>query len=71
MLKLLIKLTSIKIFLLIFSLQDQFNRAAPVKGGIGMALLQKMGWQQGTGLGKHNEGKLEPLALDFKMDRKG
>jgi hypothetical protein len=36
-----------------------------------MALLQKMGWQQGTGLGKHNEGKLEPLALDFKMDRKG
>ena len=57
--------------MLIFSLQDQFNRAAPVKGGIGMALLQKMGWQQGTGLGKHNEGKLEPLALDFKMDRKG
>lgn len=52
-------------------LQDQFNRAAPVKGGIGMALLQKMGWQQGTGLGKNNEGGLEPLALDFKMDRKG
>lgn len=52
-------------------LQDQFHRAAPVKGGIGMALLQKMGWQQGTGLGKNNEGGLEPLALDFKMDRKG
>ncbi|XP_052086998.1 protein Son-like isoform X2 [Mytilus californianus] len=51
--------------------KDQFNRAAPVKGGIGMALLQKMGWQQGTGLGKNNEGGLEPLALDFKMDRKG
>ncbi|CAG2240326.1 SON [Mytilus edulis] len=51
--------------------KDQFHRAAPVKGGIGMALLQKMGWQQGTGLGKNNEGGLEPLALDFKMDRKG
>ncbi|XP_071136451.1 protein Son-like isoform X2 [Mytilus edulis] len=55
----------------IIEMKDQFHRAAPVKGGIGMALLQKMGWQQGTGLGKNNEGGLEPLALDFKMDRKG
>lgn len=36
-----------------------------------MALLQKMGWKQGEGLGKNNEGSTEPLALDFKTDRKG
>lgn len=52
-------------------LQDQFVRAAPVQSGIGMALLQKMGWKQGEGLGKNNEGSVEPLALDFKMDRRG
>lgn len=52
-------------------LQDQFVRAAPVQSGIGMALLQKMGWKQGEGLGKNNEGSVEPLALDFKTDRRG
>ncbi|OWF55829.1 Protein SON [Mizuhopecten yessoensis] len=36
-----------------------------------MALLQKMGWKLGTGLGKNNEGSLEPLKLDIKTDRKG
>lgn len=50
---------------------DQFVRAAPVQSGIGMALLQKMGWKQGEGLGKNNEGSVEPLALDFKTDRRG
>ncbi|KAK2187879.1 hypothetical protein NP493_152g04028 [Ridgeia piscesae] len=51
--------------------KDQFARAAPVSGGIGMSLLQKMGWKQGEGLGKNNKGSLEPLALSVKMDRKG
>ena len=51
--------------------QDQFKKAAPVQGGIGMYLLQKMGWKQGTGLGKSNEGNIEPLQVDVKMDRKG
>ena len=51
--------------------QDQFVKAAPVRSGIGMALLQKMGWKQGEGLGKNKEGGLEPLSLDFKMDRRG
>lgn len=36
-----------------------------------MFLLKKMGWKQGEGLGKNNEGKKEPLLLDFKVDRKG
>ena len=40
-------------------------------GGIGMFLLQKMGWKHGEGLGKNNEGSKEPLMLDVKVDRKG
>lgn len=51
--------------------KDVFTSAAPVTGGIGMFLLQKMGWKQGEGLGKNNEGTREPLLLDFKVDRKG
>lgn len=42
-----------------------------MKSGIGMFLLQKMGWKQGEGLGKNKEGKVEPLLLDVKVDRKG
>ena len=52
-------------------MQDTFHRATPVTGGIGMMMLQKMGWKQGEGLGKNNEGTLEPLSLDVKNDRKG
>lgn len=51
--------------------QTQLMHAAPVTGGIGMFLLQKMGWKQGEGLGKNNEGNKEPLLLDIKIDRKG
>ncbi|XP_060555104.1 protein SON-like isoform X2 [Ruditapes philippinarum] len=51
--------------------KDVFTSAAPVTGGIGMFLLQKMGWKHGEGLGKNNEGTKEPLMLDFKIDRKG
>ena len=36
-----------------------------------MALLQKMGWKMGEGLGKNNEGQKLPLMLDVKVDRKG
>lgn len=36
-----------------------------------MALLRKMGWKDGEGLGKNNEGTTQPLVLEFKMDRKG
>lgn len=36
-----------------------------------MALLQKMGWRPGEGLGKNKEGTLEPLKLEIKMDKKG
>jgi len=51
--------------------KTQLTQAAPVAGGIGMALLQKMGWKMGEGLGKNNEGQKLPLMLDVKVDRKG
>ena len=48
-----------------------FQRAAPVRGGIGKLLLQKMGWKEGTGLGKDETGSLIPLNMELKVDRKG
>lgn len=40
-------------------------------GGMGMHLLQKMGWKPGEGLGKEKSGQLEPLLLEVKLDKKG
>ncbi|XP_075228072.1 uncharacterized protein LOC142328268 isoform X2 [Lycorma delicatula] len=51
--------------------RDQLSTAAPVQSGMGMAMLQKMGWRPGEGLGKNKEGTLEPLKLHVKMDKKG
>ena len=54
-----------------YILQDTFTKAAPVSGGIGKMLLQRMGWNEGEGLGTNKQGSTEPLMLDFKIDRKG
>lgn len=43
----------------------------PVSGGMGMQLLQKMGWKPGEGLGKEKNGSLQPLLLEVKLDKKG
>nr|CAD7569598.1 unnamed protein product [Timema californicum] len=51
--------------------KDQLKDATPVNGGMGMTLLQKMGWRPGEGLGKNKEGSLIPLQLEVKMDKKG
>lgn len=53
------------------SVQDQFLRAAPVSGGVGEFLMRKMGWRTGEGLGRNREGTVEPIIIDFKVDRKG
>lgn len=45
--------------------------ATPVSGGMGMHLLQKMGWRPGEGLGKEKNGALQPLMLEVKLDKKG
>ncbi|XP_048459080.1 protein SON isoform X2 [Rhincodon typus] len=51
--------------------KDQFLKAAPLSGGMGAHLMQKMGWRQGEGLGKNKNGPVEPIVVDFKIDRKG
>lgn len=40
-------------------------------GGIGMRMMQNMGWKQGTALGKNNEGYVAPIAFDVKVGRSG
>lgn len=42
-----------------------------MSGGMGMHLLQKMGWKPGEGLGKEKTGSLEPLLLEVKLDKRG
>ncbi|RVE75028.1 hypothetical protein OJAV_G00012680 [Oryzias javanicus] len=51
--------------------KDQFLRAAPVCGGVGEFLMRKMGWRTGEGLGRNREGTVDPIVIDFKVDRKG
>ncbi|XP_044740119.1 protein Son [Chrysoperla carnea] len=51
--------------------KDQLVTATPVSGGMGMHLLQKMGWRPGEGLGKEKNGALQPLMLEVKLDKKG
>lgn len=57
--------------MLLLVFKDQLKTAAPLEGGIGMHLLKKMGWLPGQGLGRKNEGPIEPLMLDIKFDKKG
>lgn len=52
-------------------MQDQLIATTPVSGGMGMHLLQKMGWKSGEGLGKEKNGSLQPLLLEVKLDKKG
>lgn len=52
-------------------LQDFFHNLTPVTGGVGMRMLQNMGWEHGTPLGKNREGYVAPIILDVKVGRSG
>ncbi|KAI8339948.1 hypothetical protein BC941DRAFT_318413, partial [Chlamydoabsidia padenii] len=38
---------------------------------MGYRLLQKMGWKQGTGLGRLGQGRTDPIRIDLKQDSLG
>nr|XP_023652099.1 G patch domain-containing protein 11 [Paramormyrops kingsleyae] len=56
--------------------QEQESREAKLQSSIsnenkGFALLQKMGYKAGQGLGKEGAGRVEPIPLNIKTDRGG
>lgn len=55
----------------VWARRDQLTSTKPVSGGMGMTLLQKMGWKPGEGLGREKTGSLQPLLLDVKLDKRG
>ena len=55
----------------VWARRDQLKTTKPVTGGMGMTLLQKMGWKPGEGLGREKTGSLQPLLLDVKLDKRG
>ncbi|MCP9257846.1 Protein SON [Dirofilaria immitis] len=54
-----------------FAHMDFLKQTNAINSGVGLKLMQKMGWTPGEGLGKGRDGPLEPLVLDIKSDRKG
>lgn len=56
--------------------QEQESRETALQSSIssqnkGFALLQKMGYKAGQGLGKQGAGRVEPVPLNIKTDRGG
>lgn len=51
--------------------KDQFLNLKPITESPGAALMMKMGWAAGKGLGKEETGDVNPLQLFVKTDRKG
>lgn len=59
-----------------FKEQEKESREAALQSSIGsqnkgFALLQKMGYKAGQGLGKEGAGRVEPVPLNIKTDRGG
>merc|ERR1712141_977346 len=52
-----------------------FNPRGLKNGGetekFGKSLLEKLGWTEGQGLGKSNQGRLDPVSVKVKNDAKG
>ncbi|RWS05263.1 protein SON-like isoform X1 [Dinothrombium tinctorium] len=55
----------------VWTKKNQLLKAEPIKEGIGMHLLMKMGWKPGEGLGKNKEGLTDPVLPVLKFDTKG
>lgn len=51
--------------------RDSLKRPTPYAGDRGINLMQKMGWNPGQGLGRCENGALEPLFPDIKMNKRG
>lgn len=47
------------------------DKLKPVESGRGFALLEKMGWKKGQGLGRANTGTTEPVAAKIKTNQGG
>ncbi|XP_070833344.1 G patch domain-containing protein 11 isoform X2 [Chaetodon trifascialis] len=59
-----------------FKEQEKESREAALQNSIsnenkGFALLQKMGYKAGQGLGKEGAGRVDPIPLNIKTDRGG
>lgn len=48
-----------------------FARLDPVRSDFGLKMMKKMGWVEGTPLGKTGVGHIVPPVLNFQVDRKG
>ncbi|KAE9556280.1 hypothetical protein FO519_000463 [Halicephalobus sp. NKZ332] len=51
--------------------KDLFLNAPEHDSEFGRRIMEKYGWQKGSGLGKMLTGPVEPLSLGIKADRKG
>jgi len=43
----------------------------PITSGLGFNMLKRIGWKEGKGLGRKEQGRLNPLFLTKKYDRSG
>ena len=48
-----------------------FTGLNPVRSDFGLKMMKKMGWVEGTPLGKGGVGHIAPPVLNFQVDRKG
>ena len=55
----------------ILTFQNMFAGLAPVMSSFGIRMLKKMGWKEGTALGRAGIGRVEPIELSVKVDRQG
>lgn len=50
---------------------DVFATAKKVQGGFGAKMMERMGWSDGEGLGKHRQGEPDLISFDYQRDKKG